>query len=145
MRAKPGDCPRFVEKALVYEGDGCLIWPYSTVDGYGHAKLEGKIQYVSRYICEKIHGPAPSTQHVAAHSCGKGDKGCVTKSHIRWKTHSENKLEQSDHGPLVTRRLLEDKYEEIKQKYATGRYSYTSLAKEYGISGSTMRLIILFY
>lgn len=77
-----------------YSGDECLIWPFSTIKGY--AGLGGR--YVHRILCTEEFGPAPTPEHEAAHSCGKGHLACVAKSHISWKTPSMNQMDRVRHG-----------------------------------------------
>ncbi|RWL14840.1 MAG: hypothetical protein EOR57_31335 [Mesorhizobium sp.] len=95
-----GTCLRyFYDVVLPYDGAECLIWPFGkTSDGYGKIDVDGRTTRVSRVLCEKAHGPPPTPTHVAAHSCGKGRSGCVTKRHVRWATHQENEDDKSLHG-----------------------------------------------
>lgn len=84
---------------LLYEGDDCLIWPYSRHEsGRGVITIDGRGSYVSRFLCEDIYGPPPTPDHQAAHSCGKGHLGCVTKRHLRWATREENEADKIIHG-----------------------------------------------
>jgi len=122
-----GSTLRFInEVAIPYRGDGCLTWPFSDNGvGYGTVQQDGKMQLVTRVICESVHGPAPSPEHEAAHSCGKGHEGCCAPDHLHWATHSENELEKIDHGthrkgerhPLV--KLTEDQVRQIRQLKGT--------------------------
>ena len=78
-RTKKGEVTKFLERASVYTGDDCLIWPYfRNLRGYPRMRFEGKPRYVCQLICEKVHGPAPTVLHQSSHSCGNGKKGCVT-------------------------------------------------------------------
>jgi len=91
-----GEPENFVENVVMpYEGDDCIIWPFAT-DASGYARVRN-IQ-ITRVICERHNGPAPSDLHQAAHSCGKGSSGCVTKSHLLWKTRAENEADKLIHG-----------------------------------------------
>jgi hypothetical protein len=82
-----------------HQGDECLTWPFSRIGkGYGSFGYLRKQLYAHRFMCELVHGPAPSPQHQAAHSCGKGHEGCVNPRHLSWKTNSENQLDRSAHG-----------------------------------------------
>lgn len=84
---------------LPYDGDECIIWPFSrTAEGYAELRKDGVRHIASRYICDIAHGPAPTPKHQAAHSCGKGHKGCVTKRHLRWATVSDNQMDRVEHG-----------------------------------------------
>jgi hypothetical protein len=94
----------FHEVVMTYEGDECLIWPFSTTTGYGQLRFEGRPQLVPRLVCEKTHGPPPDPAWHAAHSCGRGDKGCVAKAHLRWKSPADNEADKKVHGTYFMRR-----------------------------------------
>lgn len=82
-----------------YAGDDCLTWPFSRVQqGYGNFGHLGMVQYAHRFMCELAHGPAPTPQHQACHSCGRGHEGCVNPRHLEWKTPRENQLDRRRHG-----------------------------------------------
>lgn len=87
---------------LPYDGDECLIWQYSrTSKGYGHLSVVGRSGIVSRMLCEDVNGPPPEADFDAAHSCGRGHQGCVTKRHISWKTKTENQADRLGHGTMT--------------------------------------------
>lgn len=96
----PGELIRFIhEVALRYTGNECLTWPFGKVSkGYGLVSIDGKKVVASRYVCELAHGAPPTPKHDAAHSCGKGDEGCITQSHLSWKTRAENMADKLIHG-----------------------------------------------
>lgn len=76
----------------------CLIWPYAKSDsGYGKVWLDGKLRVVSRVVCERRHGAAPTPKHEAAHSCGKGHEGCCNPWHLDWKTPKQNHADKLVH------------------------------------------------
>lgn len=82
-----------------YEGYECLVWPFCRdKKGYGRINMGGSPQVVSRVVCEEEYGPAPEPLMEAAHSCGKGHLGCVTKRHLSWKTSKENNSDKLAHG-----------------------------------------------
>lgn len=97
---KQGDVREFFHSVVsTYEGNDCLIWPYARSSaGYGKMKRNGKMREVHRLICEDAHGPAPTPEHEAAHSCGKGHLACVTKGHLSWKTAKGNSEDRVTHG-----------------------------------------------
>lgn len=84
------------EIVMAYEGDDCIVWPYSK----GRAMMfrAGRHTTVSRIVCEEEHGPPPTPDYEAAHSCGNGHEGCVTKGHLSWKTAIENAADRHLHG-----------------------------------------------
>lgn len=95
-----GEPGRFFRKVvLAYEGDSCFPWPYGKDrKGYGQLWVDGKTHLVSRLVCEETHGAPPTRAHQAAHSCGRGHLGCVTKRHLSWKTPAENQADRLVHG-----------------------------------------------
>lgn len=95
-----GEAARYFRDVVMnYEGDECLAWPYAkNVRGYGLIQLAGNLRYVSRVVCERVHGPPPTPKHQAAHSCGNGHEACCTKRHLLWKTPKANSADQLRHG-----------------------------------------------
>lgn len=98
-----GSPRRFIDELLVLSGTyECLKWPFSTfANGYPCVRRSGKTASVISLICEKFHGPAPTPNHEAAHSCGKGHEGCVNPMHLSWKTGEENAADKIKHGTYV--------------------------------------------
>ena len=82
----------WLREHVAYDGADCLIWPFSRdEDGYGKfGHNGGTMKKAHRWMCEAVHGPAPSPSHYAAHECGNGHLGCVHPKHLFWKTHAEN-------------------------------------------------------
>jgi hypothetical protein len=131
-----------------HSGDGCLIWPFAVNDG-GYAIVGiggGKSGPAARKMCELAHGPAPTPKHEAAHSCNRGQEGCIHPQHLSWKTHQENMDDQIIHGtrPKGERcgnaRLNADQVREIK---AIGRTQYQhDIAQRYGVSTAAISSIL---
>lgn len=96
--SKEGAGVRWLRKYAGYEGDGCLIWPFCLVNGYGSFGYQSKVLYAHRFMCEMVNGPAPTPSHEVSHSCGRGHEGCVHPQHLSWKTRSENQLDRANHG-----------------------------------------------
>lgn len=131
-----------------YEGNECLIWPYSTCRGYGNFGYLGKMHYAHRFMCELVNGPSPSPKHQAAHSCNRGHEGCVNRNHLSWKTPRGNKLDQrragtnkgsptGNRGPLTAEQIREirastDLRENIAIKHGVSNRCITQIRK--GIS-----------
>lgn len=99
-RTANGEPLRYLQDIVAaYEGEDCLIWPFSRSDrGYGMVMVKGASIGVHRIVCEDAHGPTPSPKHEAAHSCGRGHLGCVAKRHLSWKTRGENQADRVAHG-----------------------------------------------
>ena len=88
----------FRETVLPYRGDECLPWPFANNKGYGLVRFRGRQWFVSRAVCESIHGHPPTPTHEAAHTCGRGWAGCCTPRHIVWKTPTQNQADRKVHG-----------------------------------------------
>jgi hypothetical protein len=140
-KTKPrGVAQEFYENVvLTYEGEECLIWPFArTRNGYGTIKRNGRDGITSRFVCEDSHGPPPTLEHEAAHSCGNGRLGCVTKGHLSWKTRVENQADRLIHDTHIrgersyTAKLTEAQAREILS--LAGVESGGSIAKRYGVS-----------
>lgn len=132
----------FSEVVMAYEGDNCLIWPYSrTRNGYPYMGRH----IVSRLVCIEVNGPPPTPEHEAAHECGRGKHGCVTKRHLSWKTPVENKADELIHGTRNRgerqggSKLKEEDVREIR--LLKGTISPRELAKRFGVSQGAISCI----
>jgi hypothetical protein len=143
-KAVNADLLAFVhDVAINHTGDECLIWPYGkNKNGYGKITVDGHRVLVTRYVCELTIGSPPSPEHEAAHSCGKGHKGCVSPSHLSWKTHAENLGDMVEHDThhrgsrQWMARLTEPQVREILR--LKGIRPQRTLAKEFGVSRGTI-------
>lgn len=146
IRLSPrGEIQEYYETVVLsYDGKECLIWPHARTMQGGYAKMTrgGKISHVSRFVCEDIYGPAPTDKHEAAHSCGNGHLACVAKSHLSWKTPSENAQDKLTHGTHnrgdrhVSSKLTESQVREIWR--LRGKETQISLARRFGVSPVTI-------
>lgn len=99
VSAAPGEPHKFLQDALMFEGEECLFWPFGKNGrGYGTIQWGGKTTSVHRIVCTKIHGDAPTFRHQAAHSCGNGHLSCCNPKHLRWATPEENWGDRKRHG-----------------------------------------------
>jgi hypothetical protein len=131
---------RWLKSAFEYEGDECQLWPFPVCqNGYGGTYCEGVFVYAHRLICQHAKGLPPSPKHHAAHSCG--DKRCVTKRHLSWKTNSENQLDRRAHGTAAkTRRKLTP--EQVAEIHAVkGTEPILALAARFAVNEATIRQI----
>lgn len=136
----------FIE-ALLYHGDDCLFWAHSCDPrGYAQVGVAGKTFGVSRLICEAVNGPPPSPTHEAAHSCGNGHLGCITKRHLSWKTHAENMADMIAHGRStrgdrnLSAKLSESDVRAIRA--LKGQVSQKEIASRFGVSTTTVCSIL---
>lgn len=130
-----------------YAGDDCLTWPFARMpDGRGGVKFRGKQLTAARAMCELAHGSPPSSKHEAAHSCGKGNAGCVNPRHLRWATHVENEADKIEHGtrPRGERqgssKLKASDVVAIRAMHGT--MSQSKIAAQFGVQKSTVFKIV---
>lgn len=133
----------FLNVVLPYEGGDCLVWPYGTNGaGYGQVTIDGVRCYVHRLSCEEENGPPPSPDHEAAHSCGKGHLGCVSRKHLSWKTSAGNKADMVAHGTRNRgerhgqSKLTEESVKEILR--LKGVETQEVIAKRFGVAQTTV-------
>ena len=140
-----GKAVAWLRDHAAYDGDECLIWPFSRIpEGYGMFGYLGELLYAHRFMCEIVHGPAPSKKHQAAHSCGNGHEGCVNQNHLSWKDKFGNAQDRVKHGNQSkagrVRNILTltDVSEILAFK---GKVSQYLLAPIYGVSRETISAI----
>jgi hypothetical protein len=138
-RTAVGEPERFYREVVrPYDGKECLPWPFAQTKGAAIVIIDGNRHYVARLICEHVHGPAPTPEHEAAHSCGNGHLRCVAKGHLSWKTKAANEADKLIHGthnrgerhPL--RKLTEDEVRQIRA--LKGNLLQREIAEKFGIS-----------
>lgn len=132
---------------LNHDGASCLIWPFARDSGgYATMRQGCRLVNVHRRLCEAVHGPAPSPEHEAAHSCGCGKQGCVTKGHLRWATSEQNHADNLVHGTRLRgethpqARLTPQ--DVIRMREIGGRQSLAATAREFGVAKSTVHDIL---
>jgi len=120
--------------------DWCLIWPFARSDT-GYAIFGEPPRKVHRLMCEHRHGPAPTPEHHAAHSCDRGHDGCVNPWHLDWKTPSDNQYDRYRDGaaPRPRYKLTPEQAREIRD--LKGLEHTKDTAARYGIRESNVRLI----
>ena len=148
--ASPGAGLKWLEAHRDYDGEGCLIWPFGLLSkGYAFVRAKGAKSptTAARMMCEKVHGPAPTPVHDAAHSCGKGHEACVHPRHVSWKTPSENHADKYEHGTIVRgealkhSKLTEEAVRKIRE--LAGAASQRDIGEMFGVSASTIRRVVL--
>ena len=139
---------RFVQYAIAYAGDECLLWPFGkNHEGRGLISYKDvKGRYVHRFVCKAVHGEPPSSLHEAAHSCGNGHLSCITPNHLRWATKLENIADMIKHGTSLkgTRhhkaKLTENDVIHIRSK--AGVMTQDQLSYLFGVSRSQISHIV---
>lgn len=142
-RAKVGAPKRFLEEAIRYEADECLLWPFGKAGGYGYIRHEGRIVGIHTLVCEAAHGKPPANTE-AAHKCGV--RNCVAPKHLRWATCVENNADKVSHGTFSlgentsNAKLTEAAIIEIRS--LSGKLSHDKIGLKFGVSGSTVSRIL---
>jgi len=136
---------KFIQEALNYDGNDCLIWPFSFTRK-PKVKINKKNVLVCRLICEIKYGKPPTDKYDAAHSCGKGKEGCVNPNHLRWATKEENEADKIIHGTTNRgerhglSKLTKKEVVEIKKYILQGRTD-GFLSKNFGVTRSCINSI----
>ena len=140
-RAARGEATAFFERALTYEGDECLDWPFArNKAGYAVHHDGERTRIASSLVCERVNGPPPFEGAQAAHSCGRGMKGCIAPRHLSWKTCRENEADKVRHGTsnrgerCGTVKLTEEQVRSIREDTRLQRV----IAEEYGLVQQTV-------
>lgn len=100
----------------------------------------------SRKMCILAHGPPPSENHQAAHSCGKGHEACVNPRHLYWATQVDNMKDQIVHGTRAygmrhgRRKLTAEQVAEIRAYSGMARHE--DIAQKFGVTRRTIGKII---
>lgn len=126
------------------ENSSCLTFPFvRQKSGYGRVTLDGRRVGAHYAMCIIAHGAPPTSKHEAAHSCGKGNEGCVNPNHLRWATRSENLADRvihnggnrgEKHGNST---LTAEKVRQIRSLVAAG-IAHAEIAMQIGVNPSTV-------
>lgn len=101
-RVSPGSVLDWMRRHINYDSDQCLKWPFATDhSGYGLVTYKGRQRTASNVMLRLSAGEPPTRQHECAHSCGRGNMGCINPRHLRWATRSENHADKHDHNTAV--------------------------------------------
>jgi len=142
---KRGSIREFILMAISSNTSACLHWPYATdLKGYGVGDFDGKRWRITRLVCHTVHGPSPSKNHEAAHSCGR--PSCVNPKHLRWATPFENSQDKYLHntvlrGEQIARaKLTADNIRQIRLLRQTA--TCAAIAKQFHVSESNISAVI---
>ncbi|RWD00130.1 MAG: hypothetical protein EOS58_30585 [Mesorhizobium sp.] len=133
---------------LSYDSDACLKWPYATdQSGYGKLTYRGRGMNACHVMCEKAHGPRPSSKYEATHSCGKGNEGCVNHKHLSWGTRVKNVADRFTHGTGIfgekhpQAKLTEAQAREIYRRAWSGLETEIAIASDFDSNSSQVNNI----
>jgi hypothetical protein len=135
-RVPPGLPAEFIARAILYQGDDCLVWPYANQNG-GYGRLKRRL--VTHIVCEAVYGPRPSAKHDAAHACR--NRPCINPRHLRWDTRKGNIADKRLHGTYVQGEQVNGAKltaEAVIAIRSQPNRSHADLAREYSVSLSTI-------
>lgn len=140
MATKPGEVRAYVHDLIenCYGPGPCILWPYGTRQGYGAIWIGGHSVSVIRYIMIAIDGPDRPGMQVAHLPRECHEIACVRPAHLRWATGSENARDRAIDGTAGKKALASEVVQEIRSRHAAGGVSYRQLAREYGVTESTI-------
>lgn len=95
-----GQARQFILDHINHKGEDCLIWPFArNAKGYPDVRFKGMEHMLAhRVMCVLAHGEPPHAKMDAAHSCGKGQQGCINPRHLSWKFRVDNHADKQLHG-----------------------------------------------
>lgn len=125
-----------------YQGDNCLIWPFSKNEkGYGQVGYERTVWKAHKLMCSFVHGERRYPEYEVCHTCS-GKKSCVNPKHLVWGNKSMNMLDRRRDGTKAQGRVWKLTPEKVAQIRSRGAYKVKDLAKEFGVSEGTIRQIL---
>lgn len=146
-RRTPPLTEHFWAQVKILGPDDCWEWQgYRSHKGYGQMQINRQVVPTHRVAWELTHGPIPDGLHVL-HHCD--NPSCVNPNHLFLGTNADNVADKiaKERQPIGTRignaKLTEEQVIEARQRFAKGGISMASLAREYGISGVSMRSALL--
>lgn len=125
---------------------GCHIWTRATSEGgYGIVTRNNKTQYAHRHFWELKNGAIPDGLCVL-HKCDC--RPCCNVDHLflgDYQDNSDDMISKNRHCKGEDHHSAKLKKEEvllIRQKYATGKYTYKKLSDIFGVNFSVISEIV---
>jgi len=117
---------------------GCWLWTGpKNRDGYGQVWWNGVKSSSHRRAFLLSGRPIPEGLQLAHSNLCKGKRHCCNPDHLTPKTRSQNQLDKHRDGTYTQAKLTPEQVTELRAK-ATYRGAQRTLAKEYGVSESTI-------
>ena len=141
---------RFVEKIKLGEG-GCWLWTGAKVMGSGYGKTnvskenkDGPCTYLTvlahRASYELYVGDVPEDKFVL-HKCDT--PSCVNPRHLFLGTQQDNIRDCVAKRRRSARKLTMESAREIRRAHGKGGVTYAGLGRQFGVSGSQIRQVVL--
>lgn len=123
---------------------GCMIWMGSQVHDYGQLSHNFRTVRAHKASYELANGPVPKGLQVL-HKCDV--RLCVNPEHLYAGTHNDNMRDRQSRdrqakGERCKKTLRAESVLSIRERHRVDGVSYTQMAKEYGVSDTTIHAII---
>ena len=132
----------------VVKSDGCWEWVGWSKEGYGRISIGKRVfRFVHRISWELHNGPIPDGLCVL-HKCD--NTKCVRPDHLFLGTKGDNNRDRHKKGRSASHagekngrsKLSEQDVAEIRRLFVPWKYRYSDLAKQFGVSHSTINAIL---
>jgi predicted XRE-type DNA-binding protein len=141
--------PEHFFSVLFKQENGCWKWPKSLhKDGYGHLTYHGKYWLASRLAWHLSNGDIPDGMCVC-HKCD--NPACCNPDHLFLGTHAENMNDMKHKGRRKKinahekngrAKLTKQDVMQIRHLYHAKKATQTQLAKLFGITQTSISLIV---
>lgn len=133
MRGKYASVEERLKNFKVDSVTGCHVWQGSTVAGYGHLYVDGKLKLAHRVSWELAKGEIPEGLFVL-HKCD--NPPCINPEHLFAGTHEDNMKDMDAKGRRRSRgsAIPIDKIEAAIVYWLTGQGTQEQAASFYGLS-----------
>lgn len=128
-----------------FEGTHCMLWKGAFADTTKYSPVliwqKHKYNFLHFYL-ENVEGKVKPNGMEICHNCNT--RGCANPLHVRYGTRADNIRDYYYQVPPPNAKLTQQQAEEIRQRYKDEAVTQTALAKEYGVSNSTICQIVNF-
>lgn len=123
----------------------CWLWQGGTnypPNDYGQFKVRGRSTRAHQFSYRLHHGPIPQGM-VVCHSCDT--PRCVNPAHLWVGTYLDNSRDRNAKGrePHIPQKLTARKVKNIRERYAQGGTSYSSLGRQYNVTWQSIKAVVL--
>lgn len=97
--ARRGLALAFLRASISSDEEGCILWPFTTTDGYGQVKYKGR-RWRAHMLALVLSGQPRPEGYEAVHDCDQ--PACINTKpgHLHWDTHQANITAALDRGRL---------------------------------------------
>ncbi len=137
----------FLQTALEWNEDHCLIWPFTIGESNINSSYTNggpTVTKMRRTVCEHFHGPAPfDGAEVCHHPKLCNNALCFSWKHLRWGSKSENRKDRKQAGTdfYAPPKLSKDEVRQMFREFFAGS-TKVELARKYGVNHSHVCNII---